>query len=151
APGQLRARAAQDGHGQDPEVRAARRQGRHRAPVAAAMARARAVAAHEIPDRPPLRVAVGEAVQVGARGVPRPAFVLVTTASGSGWVPARHIDLDGEPPRMVAAYDTTELATSAGEDLTVLARDDPSGWLWVRNARGQEGWVPAGTVEPADP
>jgi hypothetical protein len=46
------------------------------------------------------------------------------------------------------AYDTTELATAAGELLTVLVIDDISGWSWVRNGLGREGWVPSNTIEP---
>lgn len=44
-------------------------------------------------------------------------------------------------------YDTTE-PTTAGAELTVVARDDPSGWTWLRNSAGREGWVPNRTIEP---
>jgi uncharacterized protein YgiM (DUF1202 family) len=46
---------------------------------------------------------------------------------------------------MIAA---TELPTLAGELLTVLATDPQSGWSWVRNAAGREGWVPDSTIGP---
>ena len=49
---------------------------------------------------------------------------------------------------MITAYDTTELATTAGEELTLIRQDTPSGWAWVRNRAGQEGWVPLRTLEP---
>lgn len=39
-------------------------------------------------------------------------------------------------------YDTTELATTAGEELILIERDSPSGWARVRNAAGSQGWVP---------
>jgi hypothetical protein len=93
-------------------------------------------------------VAAGQQVQVGERDTTWPAFVFVTTADGSGWVPARHIDTGADPPVMLEPYDTSELATEAGEMLTVLARDDPSGWTWVRNSRGAKGWVPSDSLEP---
>jgi hypothetical protein len=112
------------------------------------MTMVRAVKAHEIPGRPPIQAAVGQNVQVGNQDTTWPAFVFVTTDDGSGWVPARHIDTGSEPPVMVAPYDTTELATAVGELLTVLVIDDPSGWVWVRNAAGREGWVPGNTIEP---
>jgi len=35
-----------------------------------------------------------------------------------------------------------------GEELTLIEQDDPSGWAWVRNAAGREGWVPLRTIEP---
>jgi hypothetical protein len=112
------------------------------------MTTVRAVKAHEIPGRPPIQVAAGQSVQAGSQDTTWPAFVFVTTDDGSGWVPARHIDAGSAPAVMLAPYDTTELATAAGELLTVLVIDDPSGWTWVRNALGREGWVPSNTIEP---
>jgi hypothetical protein len=112
------------------------------------MTMVRAVKAHEIPGRLPIQVAVGQSVQVGSQDTTWPAFVFVTTDNGSGWVPARHIDAGSGPAVMLVPYDTTELATAVGELLTVLVIDNPSGWTWVRNALGGEGWVPSDTIEP---
>lgn len=117
------------------------------------MKHVRTVSAHVIPDRPPISVAAGERVEVGERDTTWPAFAFVTTTGGgAGWVPARHIALDAGPGTgsgvMLEAYDTTELATVADEVLTVVATDDLSGWSWVRNAAGLEGWVPDNTIEP---
>jgi hypothetical protein len=36
---------------------------------------------------------------------------------------------------------------AVGESLTILGRDDPSGRAWVRDAGGQEGWVPLASIE----
>ena len=108
----------------------------------------RAVKAHVIPGRPPIRVTAGQRVRAGERDTTWPAFAFVTTGDGSGWVPARYIDTSAEPAVMLAPYDTTELATTAGELLTVLVVDGHSGWSWVRNAAGREGWVPSDTIEP---
>jgi hypothetical protein len=44
--------------------------------------------AHEIPDRPPLRLLAGEVVQAGDRDSEWPEFVFVTASHGAGWVPA---------------------------------------------------------------
>lgn len=109
------------------------------------MAAVRAVKAHAIPDRAPLRVSPGQRVTVGEHDTHWPAFVFVTADNGSGWVPSRYLGPDGT---VLTPYDTTELPTVAGDLLTVLARDDESGWLWVRAAEGREGWVPIDTVEP---
>jgi hypothetical protein len=108
----------------------------------------RAVKAHAIPDRPPIQLAPGQNVQVGDRDTTWPAFAFITTSDGSGWVPERHIDTSRVPAVALRPYDTTELATTAGELLTVLVTDDPSGWTWVRSALGDEGWVPSDTIEP---
>jgi len=112
------------------------------------MTRLRATAPHQIPDRPPIQVVPGQHVQVGQRDTEWPAFVFITTGDGSGWVPERHIDTSSDPAAALTRYDTTELATTAGEELTLIERDDPSGWARVRNAAGREGWVPLRTVEP---
>jgi hypothetical protein len=108
----------------------------------------RAKVGHEIPDRPPLRLAVGERVTAGERDSEWPAFVFVTCARGSGWVPARHLSTESGPATVQTAYDTTELPTRANDVLEVVAEDPISGWLWCRSADGRVGWVPINTVEP---
>ena len=111
------------------------------------MVTVRAVTAHEIPDRAPLRVTPGQQVQLGERDTTWPEFVFVTADDGSGWVPARHIEAGTGGSGVVrTAYDTTELPTAAGDELTVLEADEISGWSWVRSASGREGWVPSSTI-----
>ncbi len=72
----------------------------------------------------------------------------VTTDDGAGWIPERCLDTSCDPAIVSTGYDTTELATAAGEELTLITQDNASGWAWVRNAAGREGWVPLRTVEP---
>ncbi|WP_453984331.1 SH3 domain-containing protein [Brevibacterium casei] len=97
---------------------------------------------HEIPDRPPLTLEPGDSVEVGDQDTEWPAFVFVTAPRGTGWVPARHIDIDGPVGTVRVGYDTTELPASSG-DYVDLVRDDPeSGWSWCRNSDGREGWIP---------
>ena len=109
---------------------------------------------HVPPDRPPIRISVGEVVTLGARDTQWPAFVFVTTADGEGWVPARHIAADDGRGTITAAYDTSELAVVAGEQVAVIEKDTESGWWWCRNNGGSEGWIPATSFEaltaPAD-
>ena len=50
-----------------------------------------ATEAHAIPERPPLSLTSGDVVTVGRRDADWPAFVFVTTAQGSGWVPSRYL------------------------------------------------------------
>lgn len=107
-----------------------------------------AVVAHAIPERRPLKLAVGDAVVVGRRDDEWPAFVFVTAAQGAGWVPSRHLSAGVGDAVVVSPYDTTELATSPGDPLEVVARDDESGWLWCRSRDGREGWVPGHTLAP---
>ena len=108
-----------------------------------------ATEAHVISERTPLSLASGDVVTVGRRDAEWPAFVFVTSVSGSGWVPARHLSADAGRAVVETPYNTTELATESGEILEVLVRDDQSGWLWCRSTDGHEGWVPNRTVEAA--
>lgn len=80
---------------------------------------------------------------VGDRDTEWPEFVFVTTSQGSGWVPARHLSSDQGAAAAEVAYDTAELAVAAGEEVTVVDRDDVSGWWWCRDSDGAEGWVPS--------
>jgi hypothetical protein len=105
---------------------------------------------HEIPERPALRLDVGDEVGVvGERDPQWPEFVFVKAALGSGWVPARHLSGDSGHVVVEMSYDTTELSTSAGESLEVVREDRDSGWLWCRSETGREGWVPLSTVQEA--
>lgn len=105
--------------------------------------------AHEIPDRAPIQLVPGDAVEAGERDTEWPEFVFVTAPGGSGWVPARHLSGPSGPVMVTTAYDTTELPTQVGDVLDVLAEDLASGWLWCRDKNGREGWVPIRTVEAA--
>lgn len=78
----------------------------------------------------------------GDRDTEWPAFVFVTTQSGSGWVPSRHLSGETGSVLVVHDYDTAELAVEPGDRLTVVERDEESGWLWCRHVSGEEGWVP---------
>jgi hypothetical protein len=113
------------------------------------MERVRAIESYEPSNRPPIQVVPGDEVTVVERDTDWPAFVLVTTATGSGWVPARYLSSESPGAATVeVAYDTTELATAADDVLEVIRRDDEGGWLWCRGAEGREGWVPLRTLEP---
>jgi len=103
--------------------------------------------AHDIPRRPPLRLTVGEAVQVGDRDTEWPEFVFVTASHGTGWVPARHLSQPSGTTIVQRAYDTTELPTQVGDVLDVVTEDLQSGWLWCGSDDGRLGWVPVRTVE----
>jgi hypothetical protein len=104
---------------------------------------------HEVPDRLPLRLVAGERVAAGERSREWREFVFVTAETGTGWVPVRHLSGSKGTVTVRTAYDTTELATSAGELLEVIREDIRSGWLWCRSREGREGWVPLSTLDRA--
>jgi hypothetical protein len=108
--------------------------------------RVRAIEAHAVSERPPIRVAVGDAVSVGERDTDWPAFVFVTAGNGAGWVPSRYLSSDSGDAVVAVAYDTAELATEIGDVLEVVERDNVSGWHWCRADDGREGWVPTRTL-----
>ncbi|QVQ54370.1 hypothetical protein J4H86_12220 [Spiractinospora alimapuensis] len=101
-----------------------------------------AIADHEIPTRPALRIAPGDVAEVGENDTTWPAFVFVTTASGTGWVPERHLGTERPTTTVVTAYNTRELPVSAQDELTVHEDDPESGWSWCTNRDGHAGWVP---------
>jgi hypothetical protein len=107
--------------------------------------------ARRIPARQPLRLAIGDRVEVGQRDTEWPEFVFVTAEHGSGWVPARHLSASSGTAVLTTSYDTTELPTHVGDLLEVLAEDDASGWLWCRSGDSREGWVPINTLEAGGP
>jgi hypothetical protein len=57
-------------------------------------------------------------------------------------VPARNLSTDRGTAQVKRGYNTRELEGIAGDELIVLERDDDAGWLWCRNAAGDEGWIP---------
>lgn len=114
------------------------------------MRRVVATAAHEIPDRPPVQLRVGQRVEVGDRDTEWPEFVFVTASNGCGWVPARHLSAQAGTAVVLTEYETTELPTHVGEVLDVVAEDSASGWVWCRSPGGREGWVPMKTLDIAD-
>jgi hypothetical protein len=104
--------------------------------------------AHEIPERAPLQLDVGDHVRVGERDTQWPEFVFVTCDRSEGWVPARYLSAGSGDALVRVAYDTSELPTQIGEVLDVLEDDALGGWVRCRAASGREGWVPATTVRP---
>jgi hypothetical protein len=108
-----------------------------------------AKSSHEIPDRLPLQLVAGERVDAGERSREWREFVFVTAVGGTGWVPVRCLSGSKGTVTVRTPYDTTELATSAGEQLEVITEDIRSGWLWCRSREGREGWVPLNTLDRA--
>ena len=102
-----------------------------------------------MPDRPPIKVTVGESVSIGPRSPEWPAFVFVTSAHGDGWVPIQNLSAEVGEAVVEVDYDTTELPLRAGQTVEVLVQDDASGWWWCRNSAGNKGWVPISAL--ADP
>lgn len=100
--------------------------------------------------QPPLVMRTGDAltVQPDQSGA-WPAFVLVVNEKGErGWVPRRHLRLQGEKAVAVRPYDTATLNPPVGEVLTVIEEDVESGWFWCRDRGGSLGWFAIDHLEP---
>ena len=110
------------------------------------MQRARVIAAHRVPDRPPIRIATGDPVTLGERDSDWPNFVWTTLAQGlGGWIPAVLFDNEVGEATALGDYDTRELATDIGE--IVRVHREQEGWWWAENASGETGWSPARALE----
>lgn len=91
--------------------------------------------------KPPLKMGVGDPVTIVGGGGGWPPFVEVLTPEGKrGFVPRRHLRIEGTKAVAAAPYDTATLDPQAGEVLTVLAEDVESGWFWCRDSEGKVGW-----------
>ena len=113
----------------------------------------------QYPD--PLRVAAGDRVSVGNQQREFPGWKWCKAVDGrAGWVPVELLLDDsadasattGSAAAATAAvstapeaillrdYSAAELAVQPGEE--VMIEDARHGWLLVRNARGEGGWIP---------
>ncbi|MFG2100998.1 SH3 domain-containing protein [Micromonospora echinaurantiaca] len=117
--------------------------------------RVRLVQDHRAPDRPALRVKIGDVVTLGKNDEETwPAFIWAVDAAGvGGWVPERYfrrLDEAGAA-EVVHDYDTTELSADEGSVVEVVDVDVDSGWLWCRADDGAVGWVPILALEQLEP
>jgi SH3-like domain-containing protein len=94
----------------------------------------------EYPD--PIQVARGERVTVGREDEEFPGWRWCMAANGhEGWVPVELLSDTGTEALVLKEYSARELAVQAGEE--VFIEEDRHGWLFIRNSRGECGWLPA--------
>ena len=115
------------------------------------MERVRATKDRRVQYANPIRIRRGDLVRVGDQDVDQPGWWWCTAIDArQGWVP-EHVLAPGVKKgatlRVVADYESTELPLQHGDLLDVEERRP--GWLLVRNADDQIGWVPQSHVEPA--
>jgi len=96
----------------------------------------------------PITIAAGGRVIVGHEDKHWPGWRWCKAADGrESWVPVEllsHVK-EGEEAAVLEDYSARELSIQAGEE--VLVEQARHGWLLVRNARGERGWVPANRIE----
>ena len=109
------------------------------------MTRARVIRSHVSTYPKPIGFRAGETVTVGRHDDEYPGWIWTTTADGnSGWAPEALLEIDGDAAVAKDDYTARELNTEVGDVVEVVR--ELNGWLWVRAARDEEGWVPAETV-----
>jgi hypothetical protein len=63
----------------------------------------------------------------------------------SGWIPEAWLICKGSSANLTRDYDATELSVHPGE--TVTGELEASGWVWVKNQKNKQGWVPLDCLE----
>ena len=108
----------------------------------------RVIADYQAPYLDPIQVNEGEKITLDrAKKTDLAGWVWGTDQAGkSGWVPEAYIKSQGETGIMRCDYDAIELTIHVGEILTFHKAE--SGFFWVTDQAGRQGWVPASHVEP---
>lgn len=98
----------------------------------------------------PITLEMGDAVQITKRDLWGDAHVWVwciNAVGKAGWVPATYLNMNDAATNGIALrdYNAIELTITAGASLTL--HHSESGWAWVENSAGQQGWVPLSCFE----
>ena len=102
---------------------------------------------YTVVDRSPLHLQPGDPVTPGPRDQSWPGWIWVTTADGRGsYVPEDILDPAGTSVH--TSFSARDLSVRQGERVTALR--EVKGWLWCRNAAGEEGWLPEFVLRPAE-
>ena len=89
----------------------------------------------------------GERLHIEKRDAEWPGWIWCTNEKGkSAWVPEQWVELRGELCVLLRKYSSRELTVRLGEEIEWI--DEVNGWMLVRNAKGEEGWIPADRIEP---
>jgi len=107
----------------------------------------RVIADYQAPYADPIVVNAGDEISIdSSKKTDLAGWVWCTNRAGKGgWVPETYIERQGDVGYMSYNYNAIELTIRVGELLTVHKAE--SGFLWVTNQAGQDGWVPSTHVE----
>jgi SH3-like domain-containing protein len=104
-------------------------------------AKARVQRKYEAQYRDPIQVKAGESVEVGRADNDDPGWLWCRAVDcREGWVPVELLSGQGARAVMREDYSAKELAVFPGDDVEV--EKACHGWLLVRNAQGERGWIP---------
>lgn len=105
------------------------------------------IADYQAPYSDPISVRTGDEVTIDdSKKTDCLGWIWCTNQSGkSGWVPEAYLDRQGDFGYLRCDYDAIELTIRVGEILA--CHKEESGFIWVTNQAGQNGWVPSNHVE----
>jgi hypothetical protein len=92
----------------------------------------------------PIDIRAGEPLVTGQTDPEWPGWIWCTDPRGrSGWTPidSIHVAADGKTGTITCDFTARELTVREGDVVTPLRV--LHGWCWARDARGNEGWLPA--------
>jgi hypothetical protein len=93
----------------------------------------------------PIRVRAGERVRIGREDEDYPGWRWCAAPDGrEGWVPVDVLRQEDGEAVLRIDYEATELDVNPGQQVTV--EKEMRGWLWVEDAAGGRGWIPASHV-----
>ncbi len=114
----------------------------------ASKTRARVIRGYTCQYLDPIQLQAGDVVSVGREDEEYPGWLWCTGPDGRcGWVPADLLIRRATVAEAREDYDATELSVHAGEEVDVESTS--RGWVRVRNAAGQRGWIPDDCLAPA--
>jgi len=97
---------------------------------------------HDVQYANPITVEAGENLRVGRADDDFPGWHWCRAADGrQGWVPVELLSSEEPQATTLKDYSARELQVIPGEEVTV--EDARHGWLLVRKANGDCGWIPA--------
>jgi hypothetical protein len=105
-----------------------------------------AISQHKSSYPKPVSFEPGDALVLGQRDDVYPGWIWVVSPSGNeGWAPESLIRVTARDSGVaLSAYTARELDTQTGERL--FSTRELDGWLWVKNEKGESGWIPKETV-----
>ncbi|HMK30084.1 MAG TPA: SH3 domain-containing protein [Terriglobales bacterium] len=94
----------------------------------------------------PIEVVAGETMLVGDEDKEFPGWRWCRARDGrAGWLPVELILAAEAEFRVLEDYSARELSVKPGEEVTV--QEARHGWLLVRNAQGERGWIPSSAAQ----
>ena len=108
--------------------------------------RYRVIKRHQTSDLEPLIITKGEILSYELKETEWSGWVWCTNKQGkTGWAPEAYLKMQKTTCEALQDYNAIELTANIGEELII--KKEESGWFWVVNDQGKEGWIPIKNVQ----